>query len=88
MKAVQNPADDLRREKLRIALTRQISRWGWRLMMQALQSAAERGAEHQKANPAAAELWQWRAEMFRQLARRESVPATMPEPPPETSAPS
>ena len=37
MKTVTNPADDLRREKLRIALTRQISRWGWRLMMQALQ---------------------------------------------------
>ena len=56
------------------ALTRQISRYGWRLMATALQTACEHGALHQRANPQAAALWQWRAHTLRELASRETVP--------------
>ena len=48
-------------EKLRIALLRQISRYGWRLIMTALEAACEHGAMHQQTNPQAVALWRWRA---------------------------
>ena len=46
LKLVSDPATALRLEKLRIALTRQISGYGWRLMMTALEAACEHGALH------------------------------------------
>jgi hypothetical protein len=55
-------------EKIRISLTRQISHYGWRRIALGLQAACEHGAAHQRANPNAAALWRWRAQMMRQLA--------------------
>jgi len=77
---LSDPIAAMQLEKLRIALTRQISRHGWRLMATALQAACEHGARHQQANPQSAALWQWRAQMLRQLAMREQPP-TEPKPP-------
>jgi hypothetical protein len=74
LRLVSDPLLAARVEKLRIALTRQISRYGWRLMATALQTACEHGALHQRANPQAAALWQWRAHTLRELASRETVP--------------
>jgi hypothetical protein len=65
-------------EKIRISLTRQISHYGWRRMALGLQAVCEHGAAHQRANPGAAALWRWRAELLRQLASQETPPAEPP----------
>ena len=57
LRLVSDPLTAGRLEKLRIALLRQISRYGWRLMMTALEAACEHGARHQQANPQAVALW-------------------------------
>lgn len=80
LRLVSDPAAAGRLEKLRIALTRQISRYGWRWMMTALEAACEHGARHQPANPQAVALWQWRAQMLRQLAMQEQPPQAVPAP--------
>ena len=77
LRLVSDPATAMQLEKLRIALIRQISRYGWRLMMTALEAACEHGAMHQRANPQAVALWQWRAQKLRQLAMAEQ-PTTEP----------
>lgn len=82
LKLVSDPATALRLEKLRVALTRQISRYGWRLMMTALEAACEHGARHQQANPQAVALWRWRAQMLGQLAMQEQA-----EPAPNAASP-
>jgi hypothetical protein len=74
LRLVSDPLTAARLEKLRIALTRQISRYGWRLMMTALQAACEHGAMHQQANARAVALWRWRAQTLRQLAMAEQPP--------------
>jgi len=79
LKLVSDPLTAALLEKLRIALTRQISRHGWRLMMTALQAACEHGAMHQQANARAVALWRWRAQMLRQLAMAEQ-PQAVPVP--------
>jgi len=86
LKLVSDPLTAALLEKLRIALTRQISRYGWRLMMTALQAACEHGAMHQRANPHAAALWRWRAGVLRQLAMQEQPPADQAEPGPNKEA--
>jgi len=75
-----DPLAAARLEKLRIAMTRQISKHGWRLLAGALQAACEHGAMHQRASPQAA-LWQWRARVLRELAVRGAAPvqSSMPE---------
>jgi hypothetical protein len=79
LQLVSDPLVAAQLEKLRIALTRQISRDGWRLLATALQAACEHGAMHQRANPRAAALWRWRAQMLRQLAMQEQ-PQAVPAP--------
>jgi len=74
LRLVSDPATAGRLEKLRIALLRQISRYGWRLMMTALEAACEHGVRHQRTNPQAVALWRWRAQMLRQLAMAEQPP--------------
>ncbi len=74
LRLTSDPLTAVRLEKLRINLTRQISTHGWRLVATALQAACEHGARHQRHNPKAEALWQWRAEMFRQLAMTEQPP--------------
>ena len=74
LRLVSDPLTAGRLEKLRIALLRQISRYGWRLMMTALEAACEHGVLHQRANPQAVALWRWRAQMLRQLAMQEQPP--------------
>lgn len=73
LRLVSDPATAARLEKLRIALLRQISRYGWRLMMTALEAACEHGVMHQRANPQAVALWRWRAQMLGQLAMAEQA---------------
>jgi len=48
------------------------------LMMTALEAACEHGALHQRANPQAVALWQWRAQTLRQLAMQEQPPQAVP----------
>lgn len=74
LRLVSDPATAMRLEKLRIALLRQISRYGWRLMMTALEAACEHGALHQRENRQAVALWQWRAQTLRLLAMQENPP--------------
>jgi hypothetical protein len=74
LRLVSDPVTALRLEKLRIALLRQISRYGWRLMMTALEAACEHGALHQRQNRQAVALWQWRAQTLRLLAMTENPP--------------
>ena len=74
LRLVSDPLTAAQLEKLRIALIRQISRHGWRLIMTALQAACEHGVIHQRANPQAVALWRWRAQMLRQLAMTEQPP--------------
>ena len=74
LRLVSDPLVAMQLEKLRIALIRQISRYGWRLMMTALEAACEHGVLHQRANPQAVALWQWRAQTLRQLAMAEQPP--------------
>jgi len=74
LRLVSDPATAMRLEKLRIALLRQISRYGWRLMMTALEAACEHGALHQRENRQAVALWRWRAQMLGQLAMQEQPP--------------
>ncbi len=74
LRLVSDPLTAGRLEKLRIALLRQISRYGWRLMMTALEAACEHGVLHQRANPQAVALWRWRAQTLRQLAMAEHPP--------------
>ena len=74
LKLVSDPLTAAQLEKLRIALTRQISRHGWRLLATALQAACEHGARHQRANARVAALWQWRAQRLRDLAMQEQPP--------------
>jgi hypothetical protein len=74
LRLVSDPLTAARLEKLRISLTRQISRHGWRFLALALQAACEHGAHHQRANPRAVALWQWRAQLLRQLAMQEQPP--------------
>lgn len=74
LRLVSDPATALQLEKLRIALLRQISRYGWRLMMTALEAACEHGALHQRENRQAVALWQWRAQTLRLLAMQEQPP--------------
>jgi len=76
----RDPLAVARLEKLRIALTGQISRYGWRTIMTALQAACEHAAQHQRDNAPAVALWQWRAQRLGQLARTE-------QPPTETAGP-
>jgi hypothetical protein len=78
LRLVSDPATAMQLEKLRIALIRQISRYGWRLMMTALEAACEHGAMHQRTNPQAVALWQWRAQTLRQLAMQEQPPQAVP----------
>jgi len=78
LRLVSDPLVAMQLEKLRIALIRQISRYGWRLMMTALEAACEHGAMHQRANPQAVALWQWRAQTLRQLAMQEQPPQAVP----------
>ena len=78
LRLVSDPLTAMQLEKLRIALIRQISRYGWRLMMTALEAACEHGALHQRANPQAVALWQWRAQTLRQLAMQEQPPQAVP----------
>lgn len=75
LRLVSDPATAGRLEKLRISVTRQISAYGWRLMMTALEAACEHGARHQPGNAQAVALWRWRAQMLRQLAMQEQPPA-------------
>jgi hypothetical protein len=76
LRLVSDPATAMQLEKLRIALLRQISRYGWRLMMTALEAACEHGALHQRENRQAVALWRWRAQTLRLLAMTEqAVPA-------------
>jgi hypothetical protein len=82
LRLVSDPLTAGRLEKLRIALLRQISRYGWRLMMTALEAACEHGARHQQANPQAVALWRWRAQMLGQLAMQEQA-----EPAPNAASP-
>lgn len=82
LKLVSDPVAIVQLEKLRIALTRQISRYGWRLMASALQAACEHGAMHQRQNPQAVALWRWRADTLRQLAMAEKA-----EPSPNAASP-
>jgi len=82
LRLVSDPATAMQLEKLRIALIRQISRYGWRLMMTALEAACEHGVLHQRANPQAVALWQWRAQTLRQLAMAEKA-----EPSPNAASP-
>jgi len=79
LRLVSDPATAMQLEKLRIALTRQISHYGWRLMMTALEAACEHGARHQPGNPQGVALWRWRAQMLGQLAMAEQPPP-QPEP--------
>lgn len=81
LRLVSDPLTAGRLEKLRIALLRQISRYGWRLMMTALEAACEHGARHQQANPQAVALWRWRAQMMGQLAMQEQPPQAAPSKP-------
>jgi hypothetical protein len=74
LRLVSDPLTAGRLEKLRIALLRQISRYGWRLMMTALEAACVHGALHQRGNPQAVALWRWRAQMLGQLAMQEQPP--------------
>jgi hypothetical protein len=74
LRLVSDPARAMQLEKLRIALLRQISRHGWRLMMTALEAACEHGALHQPGNSQAVALWRWRAQTLRQLAMAEQPP--------------
>jgi hypothetical protein len=78
LRLVSDPLVAMQLEKLRIALIRQISRYGWRLMMTALEAACEHGAMHQRTNPQAVALWQWRAQTLRQLAMAEQPPQAVP----------
>ena len=78
LRLVSDPLVAMQLEKLRIALIRQISRYGWRLMMTALEAACEHGAMHQRANLQAVALWQWRAQTLRQLAMQEQPPQAVP----------
>ena len=78
LRLVSDPATAWQLEKLRIALIRQISRYGWRLMMTALEAACEHGARHQPTNPQAVALWRWRAQTLRQLAMAEQPPTEKP----------
>jgi hypothetical protein len=78
VRLASDPVAVMELEKIRISLTRQISRWGWRRVALGLQAACEHGAAHQRANPKAAALWRWRAEMLRQLASQESPPLEHP----------
>jgi len=78
LRLVSDPLTAGRLEKLRIALLRQISRYGWRLMMTALEAACEHGVLHQQANPQAVALWRWRAQTLRQLAMAEQPPQAVP----------
>ena len=78
LRLVSDPLVAAQLEKLRIALLRQISRYGWRLIMTALEAACEHGAMHQPANPQAVALWRWRAQMLRQLAMQEQPPQAVP----------
>jgi hypothetical protein len=80
LKLVSDPLTAAQLEKLRIALTRQISRHGWRLLATALQAACEHGVMHQRANARAAALWRWRADVLRQLAMQEQPPQAVPGP--------
>jgi hypothetical protein len=80
LRLVSDPATAMQLEKLRIALTRQISHYGWRLMMTALEAACEHGARHQPANPQAVALWRWRAQTLRQLAMQEQPPTEQAKP--------
>lgn len=82
LRLVSDPLTAGRLEKLRIALLRQISRYGWRLMMTALEAVCEHGALHQRANPQAVALWRWRAQMLGQLAMQEQA-----EPAPNAASP-
>jgi len=82
LRLVSDPATAMQLEKLRIALTRQISHYGWRLMMTALEAACEHGARHQPGNPQAVALWRWRAQTLRQLAMQEKA-----EPSPNAASP-
>ena len=75
LRLVSDPATAMQLEKLRIALLRQISRYGWRLIMTALEAACEHGAMHQQTNPQAVALWRWRAQTLGQLAMAEQPPA-------------
>lgn len=83
LRLVSDPATAMQLEKLRIALLRQISRYGWRLMMTALEAACEHGARHQPTNPQAVALWRWRAQMLRQLAMAEQPPIEQAKPAPK-----
>jgi len=74
LRLVSDPLAVVQLEKLRIALTRQISRYGWRLLATAMQAACEHGAMHQRQNPQAVALWRWRADLLRQLAMQEQPP--------------
>ena len=74
LRLVSDPLTAMQLEKLRIALLRQISRHGWRLMMTALEAACEHGVRHQRTNPQAVALWQWRAQTLRLLAMQEQPP--------------
>ena len=78
LRLTTDPATALRLEKLRIALTRQISAHGWRTLATALQAACEHGARHQRDNPEAVALWQWRAQTLQQLAMQEQPPEAAP----------
>jgi hypothetical protein len=80
LRLTSDPLTAVRLEKLRISLTRQISAHGWRLLATALQAACEHGAKHQRHNPKAAALWQWRAGLVRQLAMTEQPPTIPIEP--------
>jgi hypothetical protein len=68
-------------EKIRISLTRQISHYGWRQIALGLQAVCEHGAAHQRANPGAAALWRWRAQMLRELAGDQVPSPESPESP-------
>jgi hypothetical protein len=78
LRLVSDPATAMQLEKLRIALTRQISHYGWRLMMTALEAACDHGARHQPGNPQAVALWRWRAQTLRLLAMTEQPPKPEP----------
>ncbi len=82
LRLVSDPLTAARLEKLRITLIRQISRYGWRLIMTALEAACEHGMMHQRANPQAVAFWRWRAQMLRQLAMAEQPPTEQAGPAP------
>jgi hypothetical protein len=63
LRLVSDPLVAMQLEKLRIALIRQISRYG---------------ARHQPTNLQAVALWQWRAQTLRQLAMQEQPPQAVP----------